>query len=697
MGGFQLNDQSRDSVLLAFQQKCFKKFATQGAGKSFSDSSRKLSARCMVWFMRFFMAALLSANGFSAFAQPDFLPPEEAFRISIELLNESCETDCRADVRIVVADDYYLYRERFNLDLGDELASAEFVDLPRGTKKYDEFLGQEIEALRGSLAFSVSYSKAADSDRKTVGSEVKAASLVSQGCADAGLCYPPMETMLLHQASSGFAALSAMKSSLGSFLGKDKSSVAVSSLATDNFSGESENRPNFVNENASSKRDDSSQDDAGLLANRLASEPLFIVLPIFFGLGLLLAFTPCTLPMLPIVTSLVVGQNSTSKQGGKPLALAMVYVFGMALTYAGLGVLAGLSGQSLVMAMQQRAVLWTFGALLALLGVLLLKGVSLQMPVGVQNWIQEKTGKMKGGQFLPVLIMGFLSALLIGPCVAPPLAGALLYIGQTGDALTGGAALFLLALGMGLPIVLFAAGAGHLLPKAGAWMHSVSVAFGFLLLATALWLIGPVTPLVVMFGLWVLWLALVAASLTELANSTVLKTGFAKVLSRGLALIASLFALIYTVGLLTSAPSLLTPLHQLTGGGVAIQATNLRKFELVSSDEINGLLSSSSQPIMLDFYADWCVACKEFEVLTFPDPRVQKGLEGIRLLKVDVTENSASDQALLKQFGLFGPPAILFFELGGEEIKAQRVVGFQSAERFDETLTEVRGALGIGR
>ena len=327
-------------------------------------------------------------------------------------------------------------------------------------------------------------------------------------------------------------------------------------------------------------------------------------------------------------------------------------------------------------------------------------GYSLQLPAGFQSWLQEKTGRLKGGQFVPVLVMGVLSALLLGPCVAPPLAGALLYIGQSGDAVMGGVALFLLALGMGLPLVLFAAGAGAALPKAGAWMAWVSAAFGFVLLAVAVWTITPVTPVWLIMAMWALLASLVAASLFHGAANIATMGTRGRVLSKTFGLICSLLALIYLMGLFSGSSSLLRPLAGLGGAGsggsgdVAATATGKPSFERVSSDAAVALIAESKQPVMLDFYADWCVSCKEFELFTFTDSSVKEKLKGVRLVQVDVTDNTAGDQALLKQFNLFGPPAMLFFPAGKTEA-IHTVIGFQNASRFNETLAQVRPSLGL--
>lgn len=604
----------------------------------------------------------------------DFLPPEEAFQFTLSVQDPACVENCLIDVRAKVAPEYYLYRERFALENPMSLPVFEFVDLPRGDRKFDEFLNQEIEALRGEMAFQIRYGLG---DTPV---DVAKAVLISQGCADAGLCYPPMTTPVAFKDSGLLGGV--LGGGVGSFFGKKVDSPSTNSRQS------STGLP---------------ADEAGDLASRLAAQSWLVVLPVFFGLGLLLAFTPCTLPMLPIVSSLVVGQQAGGQGAAgktRPMALALVYVLGMAMTYALLGVLAGLTGQSLVMAMQQPPVLWAFGGVLALLGVALLMGYSLQLPASFQGWLQEKTGRLKGGQFIPVLVMGVLSALLLGPCVAPPLAGALLYIGQTGDAVLGGAALFLLALGMGLPLVLFAAGAGAALPKAGAWMSWVSAAFGFVLLAVAVWTITPVTPVWLIMAMWALLACMTAAALFHGASSMATMGSRGKVISKTFGLLFTLLALIYLMGLFSGSGSLLQPLAGLNGqpmgaNGVSQQlATGKPAFEKVRSEEVVSLIDSSQQPVMLDFYADWCVSCKEFELFTLTDDAVKKKLEGIRLVQVDVTDNTAGDQALLKQFSLFGPPAILFFPAGQTE-SIHQVIGFQNAKRFEQTLSQIRPSLGL--
>ena len=637
-----------------------------------------MSERSVRWVMPVLLLLASLWLGLNKASANDFLPPEQAFQFTLTVQDPACIENCLIDVHAKVAPEYYLYRERFALENPMKLPAFEFVELPRGDRKFDEFLNQEIEALRGEMTFQIRYSLGNNSV------DVAKAVLISQGCADAGLCYPPMSTPVAFKESGLLGGV--LGGSVNAFFGQRAETNIESSPAKSNQAMNS-----------------LPADEAGALASKLAEQSWVVVLPVFFGLGLLLAFTPCTLPMLPIVSSLVVGQQAGGKQGAgkaKPMALALVYVFGMALTYALLGVLAGMTGQSLVMAMQQPRVLWAFGGVLALLGIALLMGYSLQLPSSFQGWLQEKTGRLKGGQFIPVLVMGVLSALLLGPCVAPPLAGALLYIGQTGDAVMGGAALFLLALGMGLPLVLFAAGAGAALPKAGAWMSWVSVAFGFVLLAVAVWTITPVTPVWLVMAMWALLACMTAAALFHGASSMATMGSRGKVISKTFGLLFTLLALIYLMGLFSGSGSLLQPLAGLSGQPTTVAsdskqlATGKPAFEIVLSEDIVKLLASSPQPVMLYFYADWCVTCKEFELFTLTDSSVKESLKGMRLVQVDVTDNTAADQALLKQFSLFGPPAILFFPAGQTE-SVHQVIGFQNAKRFDQTLRQVRPSLGL--
>lgn len=624
------------------------------------------------FWMKGVVFALLA--GITWLAQADeFLPPEQAFKVAVKPQDFNCTSDCLADVSIKVHEGYYLYRERFALQPGAGVDSLEFVDLPHGKVKFDKNLNHEIEALRGDLAFQLKYSL-----NKAV--EQPAGKLIVQGCADAGLCYPPMPVDLSFQATGLMDKLFQRdRPSRSELLGAPKADQVPEPAV-----------------NAQPAKSTASEDSASVLADRLASGSTWVVLLSFFGLGLLLAFTPCTFPMLPIVTSLVLGDAKRASSRWRPVLLALVYVLGMAFTYSLLGVVAGVSGESLVVALQTPLVLWSFGGLLAALGVAMLAGYSIQIPAAMQTWLQNKTGALKGGSFAPVLLMGILSALLLGPCVAPPLAGALLFIGKSGNALLGGSALFLLALGMGLPMVLVAAGAGSALPKAGHWMNVISVTFGFLLIGVALWTVTPVvsTPWM-MLGWAVLGFAVASALWVGLPMSVSLTTS-AAVVARTLALLSAVAATVYAVGFVSNADSLLRPLSALgaSQGAVAQDGpkSNAVEFQPIESGAVEQALKTSTQPVVLDFYADWCVSCKEFELFTLTDARVGAELQKYTRYRVDVTKNSDTDKALMKRYTLFGPPALLFFAPGQVE-PTHQMIGFENAEKFLKTLKVVKDKL----
>ena len=401
-----------------------------------------------------------------------------------------------------------------------------------------------------------------------------------------------------------------------------------------------------------------------------------------------MSLTPCVLPMGPILSAAIVSDASqqASPKRWRALSLSIVYVIGMALVYAVIGVIAGLTGESLTIALQTPWVLGVFASILGLLGISMLGGFDLQVSSGLQNWVTGLSARMPGGQYGSVGMMGALSALLVGPCVAPPLAGALLFVGQTGDFVTGGLALFVLALGLGLPLIVAAGSAGNLLPKAGQWMETIKQLFGVILFALALWTAAPILPNWVLMALWGALFGCVGVGMGAFESlGKPIRLG--SVLNKTLALLMLLIALMEWVGLASGGRDVLQPLAHLTGSGSAQTSQNHGLvFEKVKASQVQTLISNSQQTVMLDFYADWCVSCKEMEKLTFADVNVQAELKGVRLLQVDVTNNTDDDKKLLKQFDLFGPPAIVFFNTKGQEQIGARVIGFQDAQRFIKTI-----------
>jgi thiol:disulfide interchange protein DsbD len=477
----------------------------------------------------------------------NLLEPEKAFRFSARSLD-----DAAVEVHFAIAEGYYLYRERFRFEAqgGVRLGKPEF---PQGIAHKDEFFG-EMTIYRQDVRVRI----------PVQGSGALDLVVTSQGCADAGVCYIPMESKAALRVAAG----------------------GVPAGAWSIFSSDLE-------------------------VARLFQNSVPLVLGGFLLFGLLLAFTPCVLPMIPILSGIIAGEGRSLSKS-RALALSLAYVIGMAAAYAIAGVAAAYSGSLLAAALQNAWVLGGFALVFVLLALSMFGLYDLKLPGFLHQRLDEVHRRLPGGRVASVAGMGALSAVIVSPCVAAPLAGALLYIAQTRDVALGGAALFAMALGMGAPLVVIGVSEGALLPKSGPWLNRVKQFFGVLLLAVAAWIVSP----------------------------------------------------------------------------LLLSAKGDTKFVRVESlAELDARLAAPGKPVMLDFYADWCVSCKEMEHFTFSEPAVKKQLDGMLLLQVDVTANSAEHKALLKRFSLFGPPGIIFFDAQGREIKGLRVIGYQNAERFLKTLS----------
>ena len=575
-------------------------------------------------------------------ADAEFLDPEQAF-----VLSASAPAPEVVSVRFDIAPGYRMYRERFAFETDGGSAAVQ-AELPAGERKFDETFQKDVEVHRGTLDIPVRVAGA------TAPFTLK---VTSQGCADAGLCYPPQQQALHVQVADGRV----VAVSLGSGAAPTAPSATPDSLPVQTA-------------------------PAGRIESALQSGNLVVVAGVFVLAGLLLSFTPCVLPMVPILSSIIVGQGAPVSRA-RGFALAASYCLGMALVYTAFGVVAGLLGEGLAASMQNPWVLGAFASLLALLSLSMFGFYELQMPGFVQNKVSEASGRLSGGKFAGVFAMGGMSALIVGPCVAAPLAGALVYISRTHDVVIGGVALFSLACGMSAPLLLVGLSAGSLLPRTGAWMERVKHVFGVLLLAVALWLVSPVLPA---WALMSLAGALLTVTAVYLGAFDRLRDGAPGMthLFKGVGIVMALVGAAQFVGALSGGRDTLQPLaHLASRGGAAAAEAEGPAFRRVSTiAELDQAVAAAGRPVMLDFYADWCVSCKEYERFVFTDPQVQRRLDGFTLLQVDVTANNAHDKALLKRYGLFGPPGIVFFRPDGRENTAARVVGYQPSPEFQRSL-----------
>lgn len=577
----------------------------------------------------FLLLALLIS--LSATAQ-SFLPPTLAFRPTVQALDAEA-----VEVRFQIASGYYLYQDKFRFRAMPESVQLGAPQIPRGKEKFDETFGK-IEALYKEAVIRIPVTRSS-SGRLSLMLEI-----TSQGCAEDGICYPPQQQTL---------------------------AVELPDPATPPRAAAP-----------------SSSDETGRIARLLHESGFWLVIASFFGFGLLLSLTPCVLPMVPILSGMIVGAGG--KGGAVPLArsflLSLVYVLGMAATYALVGAAAGLTGTLLSTALQNPWVVGGFALIFVVLAFAMFGFYTLQMPAFLQSRVAGVAQPGRGS--LPALaLMGALSALIVGPCVAAPLAGALLYIGQTGNAALGGSALFVMALGMGVPLLAVGLSAGTLLPRVGPWMDAINQTFGFILLGTALWLLSPFLPLRLEMALW--GFLLLAPAILMRAYLPLPKKG--STFGQRIRKLGGVLLMIASLLLLANAASGGKELDELvarfTNRPQKVLDQHLPFVAVRSLAEVEQQVKTAARPVMLDFYADWCVTCKKMERKTFADPAIKAALDGWLLLRADVTGHSADDKALLARFKLYGPPGIIFFDKNGKEIESSRVVGFQDVETFQATLS----------
>ena len=569
------------------------------------------------------LVLLAFVYSFSFELNQDFLEPEEAFKTSFTKNEDSL------NFKLDLGKNIYLYDDKLkvfitkpqNIDITEEVNIVEPV-------AYEEFIvhftNQSID-----IPFSLLKSKV-DSNEFEIEVEVE-----FQGCSKAGLCYAPMS---------------------------EKYTLNLDGMLTKEVK---------VTENITQKND---LNETDTIANSLKDGNILLVLATFFGFGLLLSLTPCVFPMIPILSSIIVGASQKEKMtASKGFFLSLVYVLSMSVAYTIAGVIAGLFGANLQVALQNPYVLVVFALIFVALAFSMFGYFEIRLPESIQTKLNKTTdGKEKQG-VAGIAIMGFLSALIVGPCVAPPLAGALVYIGQTGDALLGGMALFVMSLGMGVPLLLIGLGAGRFMPKPGGWMEGITRIFGIVMLGVAIWLLDRVLDATLLMYLWAFLLIGTAVYLRI----------YKHILAETLTIVIFVLGVSLLVGAISGTTNPLKPFEKFTSSkGVQISSEKLIFTKIKNIDELNLAIKNSTKPVMLDFWASWCVACKELEEITFKDEEVIKKLQGFTLLKVDVTANNDDDKALQKLYGVVGPPALIFWDKDKNEVSSSKIVGYKNPTDF---------------
>lgn len=554
------------------------------------------------------------------------LPPEKAFRVSATLVDAAT-----VQVTWDITDGYYLYRDSLAAESASPGITLGNPHIPPGEPKEDEYFGL-TEVFHRQVIAEWPVSGRADPLQLRI---------THQGCKENSICYPP-QTLLLTVGEGTVA----------------QPAAALAPLAP------------MVSE----------QDQ---LAGMIRSGNLALVMLSFAGFGLLLAFTPCCLPMVPILSGIIVGQGPNLNTA-PAFALSLTYVLGMALTYTAAGALAAAAGSQLQAALQQPWIIIGVSALFIALALAMFGLYELRVPTAWMNRLNAASGRQKVGTYFGTAAMGALSALVVTTCVAPPLVATLTVIAGTGDVTRGALALFALAMGMGLPLLAVGTSAGRLLPKSGPWMTTVKGAFGFMMLGLAIWMLDRVIPDAITMMLWAA-LVFMAGVFLGAFQPLEAAAGTPRKLAKGMGLLAAIYGAALLVGGLAGGRNPLQPLEAFQGQGLASEAAHLpfRRIKTVADfDQALAAARAGNQPLMLDFYADWCASCLEMERYTFTSPLVRAALEGALLLRADVTANDAADKALLARFGIFGPPTIVFFGPDGAEREGYRVVGFKNASDF---------------
>lgn len=565
---------------------------------------------------------------FSAGLNQDFLEPNEAFKTSFTKNKDDL------NFKLELGKDIYLYDDKLKVFITkpQKIEITKEINIPKPVT-YDEFI-VHLDNLNLNIPFSLLKSKI-DSNEYEV--EIK-----FQGCSKAGLCYAPM----------GEKYLLTLENNI------------------------SKTTPAEIKKEV---QETSSLNETDLIANSLKDGSLLLVLATFFGFGLLLSLTPCVFPMIPILSSIIVGASKNEDMTAtKGFFLSLVYVLSMSVAYTIAGIIAGVFGANLQAALQNPYVLVVFALVFIALAFSMFGYFEIRLPQSIQNKVNKTTdGKEKQG-FVGIAIMGFLSALIVGPCVAPPLAGALVYIGQTGDALLGGMALFVMSLGMGMPLLLIGLGAGKFMPKPGGWMEGITRIFGIVMLGVAIWLLDRVLSASVIMCLWALLLL----------GSAIYLRIYTNIITQLISSVLFILGVVLLIGFISGATNPLNPLEKFTSSKNVVNKNELVFQKVKNINELELAIKNSSKPVLLDFWASWCVSCKELDLITFKDEEVIKKLQGFTLLKADVTENNDEDKALQKRFGIVGPPALIFWDDKKQEIQSAKIVGYKNPKEFLEIINK---------
>lgn len=564
---------------------------------------------------------------FSAGLNQEFLEPNEAFKPTFT------KNETSINLKLDLGRDIYLYDDKLKVFIvkPEKIEITKEINIPKAVA-YEEFIVQ-FNNLDLTIPFSLLKSKV---DLNEYEIEVK-----FQGCSKLGLCYAPMSEKYL--------------------------------LTFDN------NISKIQTKEEEQKVETTTLNETDSIANSLKNGNLLLVLATFFGFGLLLSLTPCVFPMIPILSSIIVGASKSEVMSAKKgFFLSFIYVLSMSVAYTIAGIVAGIFGANLQVALQNPYVLVVFALIFVALAFSMFGYFEIKLPQSIQTKLNKTTdGKEKQG-IIGVAIMGFLSALIVGPCVAPPLAGALVYIGQTGDAVLGGMALFVMSLGMGVPLLLIGLGAGRFMPKPGGWMESITKIFGIIMLGVAIWLLDRVLSPSIIMSLWALLFLATAIYLKTQSNM------FAELASS----ILFILGVVLLVGLISGSTNPLKPLEKLTGSANIIKEDKLVFHKIKNISELEFAIKNSNKPVMLDFWASWCVSCKELEEITFKDKEVMKKLQNFTLLTADITKNNDEDKALQKMFGVVGPPALIFWDKDKKEVNSSKIVGYKNPKEFLEILNK---------